>query len=100
MPQKYLYVIWLVLTFLAAVIVASFRAYQGEKWQLKLNEFLDLALAVAGGVSGLFLIFQTWNHYEELQSLVSTEGLVAMALGSLASIWFSVSKVNELAIRG
>jgi hypothetical protein len=97
MTQKYLYAAWFVLTILAALVIWFIRGRRTSKWELKLDEVFNLALAVFGGISGIYLISQTWSYYDTLQKLVSNEGLVAMALGGLASIWFCMRTIGELA---
>lgn len=97
MTQKYLYAAWFILTILAALVIWFIRGRRTSKWELKLDEVFNLALAVFGGISGGYLIFQTWSHYDILQKLVSNEGLVAMTLGGVASIWFCMRTIGELA---
>lgn len=97
MTQKYLYAAWFIFTILAALLIWFIRGRRTSKWELKLDEVFNLALAVFGGISGSYLISQTWSHYDTLQKLVSNEGLVAMALGGLASIWFCMRTIGELA---
>jgi hypothetical protein len=97
MTQKFVFELWLILTALSAFFVLLRRFNRTSKWKLSLNEVLDLALAVLGGISGVYLIFQAWSLYEKLQKLVGTEGPVAMTLGGFASIWFGVGKIHELA---
>jgi hypothetical protein len=94
--QKNLYGIWLVITILAAAIILFFRHNRTKKWKLALNEILDLALAIFSGVSGGYLIYQSYFLYDSLYKLVANEGLVAMFLGGLASIWFAFGKIKEL----
>jgi hypothetical protein len=98
--QRILFGIWFVLTILAALLVLLLRHRRTSKWVVRLNEVFDLALAVLGGVSGGYVIFQTGIlHYDELQKLVGNEGCVAMVLGGLASIWFGVGKIKELVVK-
>jgi hypothetical protein len=97
MTQKLVFGLWLILTTLSALFVLFRRFNLTSKWKLSLNEVLDLALAVLGGISGVYLIFQAWSLYEKLQKLVGTEGPVAMTLGGIASIWFGFGKIHELA---
>lgn len=97
MTQKYLYAAWFIFTILAALVIWIIRGRRTSKWELKFDEVFNLALAVFGGISGGYLIFQTWSQYDVLQKLVGNEGLVAMALGGLASIWFCIRTVGELA---
>jgi hypothetical protein len=97
MTQKFVFGLWLVLTTLSATFVLCLRFSLTSKWKLHLNEVLDLALAVLGGISGVYLIFQAWSLYEKIQRLVGNEGPVAMTLGGFASIWFGFSKIHELA---
>jgi ABC-type Na+ efflux pump permease subunit len=97
MTQKFVFGLWLILTALSALFVLFRRFSHTSKWKLSLYEVLDLALAVLGGISGVYLIFQAWSLYEKLQKLVGTEGPVAMTLGGFASIWFGFGKIHELA---
>lgn len=97
MTQKYLYAAWLILTLLAGIVIWFIRGRRTSKWELQFDEVINLALAVFGGISGSYLISQTWTHYDTLQKLVGNEGLVAMTIGGLASIWFCVRTIGELA---
>lgn len=97
MSQKLVFGLWLILTALSTIFVLLKRFYHTSRWKLLLNEVLDLALAVLGGISGVYLIFQAWSLYEKLQKLVGNEGPVAMTLGGFASIWFGIGKIHELA---
>jgi len=97
MNQKYLYAAWLIFTIIAISVVLFIRFHRTSKWKLKFDELFNLAFAVFGGISGGYLICQTWLYYDALQKLVSNEGLVAMALGGLASIWFCMRTIGELA---
>ncbi len=94
--QKTLYGIWLIVTILAAILILFLRYRRIKKWKLSLNEAFDLALAIFGGVSGSYLIYQSYDQYDSLYKLVANEGIVAMFLGGLASIWFAFSKVKNL----
>jgi uncharacterized membrane protein len=97
MTQKFIFGLWLILTVISAIFILVIRFRRTLKWKLQLNEVFDLALAALGGTSGIYLISQAWSLYEKLQQLVGNEGLVAMTLGGLASIWFGASKIHELA---
>jgi hypothetical protein len=97
MTQKFIFGLWLFLTVISAIYILVIRFRRTLKWKLQLDEVFDLALAVLGGTSGVYLICQAWLLYEKLQQLVGNEGLVAMTLGGLASIWFGASKIHELA---
>jgi prolipoprotein diacylglyceryltransferase len=94
--QKALYGIWLIVTIFAAALILSLRYRRTKKWNLTLNETLDLALAIFSGISGGYLIYQSYSLYDSLYKLVANEGIVAMFLGGLASIWFAFGKVKEL----
>jgi predicted small secreted protein len=94
--QKTLYGIWLIVTICAATIVLLLRHRRIKKWKLALNEVFDLAFAILGGISGSYLIYQTYELYDSLYKLVGSEGIAAMCLGGIASIWFAFSKVKEL----
>jgi hypothetical protein len=97
MTQKLVFGLWLILTVLSAIFVLFRRFILTSKWKLSLNEVLDLALAILGGISGVYLIFQAWSLYEKLQKLVGNEGPVAMTPGGVASIWFGFGEIHELA---
>ncbi len=97
MSQKFVFGLWLILTALSAILVLLIRFSLTSKWKLRLNEVLDLSLAILGGISGVYLIFQAWSLYEKIQQLVGNEGPVAMTLGGFASVWFGFSKIHELA---
>ncbi|BAY21635.1 hypothetical protein NIES2100_13910 [Calothrix sp. NIES-2100] len=99
MTQKYIYGAWFILTCLATLVILAIRFRRISKLTLKLDEFIDLALSVLGGVSGMYLIFQTWSNFDQLQKIVSNEGLVAMTLGGIASIWFCAGKIRELCVK-
>ncbi|MBU7584924.1 MAG: hypothetical protein KAF91_18795 [Nostoc sp. TH1S01] len=97
MTQKILYAAWFIFSILAVLVILFIRHRRTSKWNIKLDEVFNVSLAVFGGISGVYLISQTWLHYDTLQKLVSNEGLVAMTLGGLASIWFCISTIGELA---
>lgn len=97
MTKKYLYGLWIILTILSTIFILIKRYRSSLKWGLQLKEVFDLALAILGGVSGGYLIFQSVSLHEQLQKLVENEGIAAMALGGLAPIWFGINKINELA---
>jgi len=97
MSQKSLYAAWFILSILAALFILFIRHRRTSKWNFKSDELFNSALAVAGGVSGGNVIFQTWLHYDILQKLFSNEGVIAMALGGVASIWFCIRTIGELA---
>jgi hypothetical protein len=94
--QKILYEIWFVATTVAAAIILVVRHRRTKKWNLALNETFDLAFAILGGVSGGYLIYQSYDLYDSLNKLVGNEGIVGMCLGGLALIWFAFGKVKEL----
>ncbi len=97
MTQKYLYAAWLILTIFAALIILLIRGRRTSKWKLELNEVFNLALAVSGGISGSYLISKTLTHYDSLEKLVSNDGVVAMGLGGIASVWLCIRTIGELA---
>jgi hypothetical protein len=97
MSQKFVFGLWLIITAVTAIFIFFQRFSRTSKSKLQLSEVFDLAFAVFSGLSGGYLIFQAWSLYEKLQQLVGNEGLVAMTLGGLASIWFGASKIHELA---
>ncbi|MBD2028298.1 hypothetical protein [Leptolyngbya sp. FACHB-711] len=99
MTQKQLYAVWIILTILSLLIILLIRRHRKSKSALQLIEVTDVALNVFGGVSGLYLMSQTWSLFDEIQKLVNSEGLVAMALGGFASFWFAFSRVKELALK-
>jgi hypothetical protein len=94
--QKTLYGIWLIVTIVTAAIILFLRHNRTKKWNLSLNEALDLALAIFSGISGVYLIYQSYDLYNVLYKLIANEGIVAMFLGGLASAWFAFGKVKEL----
>jgi prolipoprotein diacylglyceryltransferase len=94
--QKTLYGIWLIVIILVATIILLLRHRRIKKWKLELNEVFDLAFAILGGISGSYLIYQTYELYDPLYKLVGNEGIAAMCLGGIASVWFAFSKVKEL----
>ncbi|HEY9804851.1 MAG TPA: hypothetical protein V6D25_31245 [Leptolyngbyaceae cyanobacterium] len=97
MTQKNLYTAWFILLILAVVVILLIRHRRTSKWHIQLDEVINLALAVLGGVSAAYLISQTWLNYDPIQKLVSNEGVVSMAIGGLASIWFCIRTIGELA---
>jgi hypothetical protein len=97
MTQKFVFGLWLTLTIISTIFILLIRFNRTSKWNLQLNEVFDLALAILGGLSGVYLISQAWSLYEQLQKLVGNEGIVAMTLGGGASIWFGAAKIQELA---
>jgi hypothetical protein len=97
MTQKFVFGLWLIFTALFAIFILLKRFSHTSMWKLQLSEVFDLAFAVFSTLSGGYLIVQAWSLYEKLQKLVGNEGLVAMTLGGLASFWFGVSKIHELA---
>lgn len=94
--QKSLYGIWLIITVLTATLILFSRHRRTQKWNLNLNETIELALSNFGGISGGYLIYQSYILYDSLSKLVGNEGLIAMFLGGLASVWFAFGKVKEL----
>lgn len=93
--QKSLYGIWLIITVFTAAIILLLRHRRTQKWNLSLNETIELALSNFGGISGGYLIYQSYSLYDSLSKLVGNEGLIAMFLGGLASVWFAFGKVKE-----
>jgi cbb3-type cytochrome oxidase subunit 3 len=91
--QKSLYGIWLIITLVTATLILFRRT---KKWNLTLNETIELALSNFGGISGGYLIYQSYVLYDSLSKLVGNEGIIAMFLGGLASVWFAFGKVKEL----
>jgi uncharacterized membrane protein HdeD (DUF308 family) len=98
MIQKYLFGAWFILTGLVVLFV-WFKRSRRAKGELQLNEVFDLSLAVFGGISAIYLVLQTWLHFDELQRLIGLEGLVAMTLGIFATIWFCARTIRSLATR-
>jgi prolipoprotein diacylglyceryltransferase len=94
--QKSLYGIWLIITVFTAALILFSRHRRTQKWNLKLNETIELALSNFGGISGGYLIYQSYVLYDSLSKLVGNEGIIAMFLGGLASVWFAFGKVKEL----
>ncbi len=96
MVQKYLLGIGFVLTAISAIIILIIRYRRNQKGNLSFQEAFDLALAIFSGMSGAYVIYQAINVMDALIKLVGLEGVVAMCLGGLASIWFAFGKVKEL----
>jgi prolipoprotein diacylglyceryltransferase len=94
--QKSLYGIWLIITVVTATLILFLRHRRTKKWNLTLNETIELALSNFGGISGGYLIYQSYSLYDSLSKLVGNEGIIAMFLGGLASTWFAFGKVKEL----
>jgi L-lactate permease len=94
--QKSLYGIWLIITVFTAAAILFSRHQHTQKWNLNLNETIELALSNFGGISGGYLIYQSYVLYDSLSKLVGNEGIIAMFLGGLASVWFAFGKVKEL----
>ena len=94
--QQYLYGAWFILTAITALLVLFLRYRRSQLWKLTLAEAFKIALDTLGLVSGGYLIAQTWIQYDALFSIVGNEGIVAMAMGGLASIWFCIGQVKEL----
>lgn len=97
MTQKNLYAAWFIVSIFVILVILFIRHRRTSKWNIKFEEVFNLALTVFGGISGVYLMSQTWSHYDTLQKIVSNEGVVAMALGGAASIWFCISTIGELA---
>jgi len=97
MTQKNLYAAWFILWILAVLVILFIRYRRNSKWDIKFDEVVNLALAVSGGISPLYLISQILLHYDTLYKLVGNEGLIAMAIGGVASIWFCIRTIGELA---
>jgi multisubunit Na+/H+ antiporter MnhB subunit len=96
MTQKSLFGIGLIAIVVAATIILVLRHRNNKKWSLELNEVLDLALAVFSGVAGSYVMYQSYSLFDKLSALVGSEGVVAMFIGGVASIWFGFGKVREL----
>jgi hypothetical protein len=94
--QKYLFGIGFILTATSASLILILRYRRNQKWNLSFQEAFDLALAIFSGMSGAYVIYQAINVLDALLKLVGLEGVVAMCLGGLASIWFAFGKVKEL----
>ena len=93
--QKYLYGIWLIITVLTATLILFSRHRRTQKWNLNLNETIELTLSNFGGIYGGYLIYQSYILYDSLSKLVGNEGLITMFLGGLASVWFAFGQVKE-----
>lgn len=96
MTQQSLFGIGLISIVVAAIIILVLRNRRTKKWNLELNEVLDLSLAVFSGVSGSYLIYQSYALLDKLSELVGSTGVVAMVVGGIASIWFGFGKMKEL----
>jgi multisubunit Na+/H+ antiporter MnhB subunit len=96
MTQKSLFGIGLIAIVIAAIIILVLRHRRTKKWKLELNEVLDLALAIFSGVSGSYVMYQSYSLFDKLSTLVGSEGIVAMFIGGVASIWFGFGKIKEL----
>ncbi len=94
--QKSLYGIWSIITIVTATLILFSRHRRTKKWNLTLNETIELALSNFGGISGGYLVYQSYVLYDSLSKLVGNEGIIAMFLGGLASVWFAFGKVKEL----
>jgi hypothetical protein len=94
--QKSLYGIWLIITLFTTALILFLRHRRTQSWNLTLNETIELALSNFGGISGGYLIYQSYSLYDSLSKLVGNEGIIAMFLGGLASVWFAFGKVKEL----
>jgi multisubunit Na+/H+ antiporter MnhB subunit len=96
MTQKSLFGIGLIAIVIAAIIILFLRHRNNKKWNPKLEEVFDLALAIFSGVSGSYVMYQSYSLYDKLSPLVGSEGTVAMFIGGVASIWFGFGKIKEL----
>ena len=96
MTQKSLFGIGLIAIVVAAIVILVLRHRRTKKWNLELNEVLDLALAVFSSVSGFYVMYQSYSLFDKLSALVGSEGVVAMFIGGVASIWFGFGKIKEL----
>lgn len=94
--QQYLYGAWFILSVITALFVLLLRHRRSQIWKLTLSEAFKIGLDTLGLLSGGYLISQTWLQYDALSAIVGNEGLVAMAMGGLASIWFCIGQVREL----
>lgn len=96
MTQKSLFGIGLIALIIAAIVIVVLRHRRTKRWNLELNELLDLALAIFSGVSGSYVMYQSYSLFDKLSALVGTEGIVAMFIGGVASIWFGFGKIKQL----
>ena len=96
MSQKKLFEIGLILIIVAGLLVLFLRHNHTKKWTLELKEVLDLIISVLMGVSGCYVMYQSYNLFDELSKLVSFEGAVAMFVGGFTSVWFGFGKIQEL----
>ncbi|AFY97254.1 hypothetical protein [Chamaesiphon minutus] len=96
MVQKYLIGIGFLLITSSAILIIIIRYRRNQKLNLTFQEAFDLALAIFSGMSGAYVIYQAINLLDTLLKLVGIEGIVAMCLGGLASIWFAFGKIKEL----
>ena len=96
MTQRNLFGIGLISLGIAAIAILVLRHRRTKKWNLELNEVLDLALAIFSGVSGLYVMYQSYSLFDKLSILVGSEGIVAMFIGGVASLWFGFGKIKEL----
>jgi prolipoprotein diacylglyceryltransferase len=84
----------------SAILIVWVRFSRTSKWKISLQEVMDLALSgVVPGFLGVRLICGAFDKYEDLQKLVGLDGVLAIALGGLASLWFGISKIHELAVK-
>jgi hypothetical protein len=94
--QKILFEIWSVATILALVIILFLRHRRTKKWKIDLDSIIEIALGIWAGVSGAYLIYQIYDLHDSLYKLVGNEGLVAMFIGGVASIWFVFSSFKKI----
>ena len=96
MTQKSLFGIGLIAIVIAAIVIFVLRHRNNKKWNPKFAEVIDLALAIFSGVSGSYVMYQSYSLFDKLSAFVGSEGVVAMFIGGVASIWFGFGKIKEL----
>lgn len=97
--RQALFGIGVVFICLACLFVLISRARRTTKWGISLSEFFRIALSGFQVVSGGLLMCQIWSNFDSLEKLVGGEGIVAMFMGGVASIWLGCREIRDLAIQ-
>jgi hypothetical protein len=99
MTQEFIFQLWLGLTVLSTIFILLIRASHTLKWKFSLTEALDLAVAVSGLTSSIYVFSKIWLLQTQLIALVGIDGLVMITVGSAVPIWFAAQKFKTLASR-
>lgn len=95
MSPKILIGVWVAGTILLNLLAFIQQRRQNPGANYSLEEAVAIAGAVMGFLSGMQVLWQTCNLFDDLHKLLNIEGIAAVLVGAGASMWLAIQEISK-----